>query len=284
MILALLLLLLLLVAVGAGALGSLVGLGGGIVIVPVLVIYLQVPLPYAVGASAVSVLATSSSSGAAFVKDRLTDLRISNFLQVASVPGALVGAAATVLLASSHLTAALIIVLGLILFATLPQAILHRRDELPTPRTPDETSARMNFSGSYHDARLGREVAYRAGPVRPSLFVMFSAGIISGMFGIGSGVLNVVALERWMGLPMKVATATSNFMIGVTVAAGASVLVVAGYVSPVLAATVALGTTVGAYFGSRLLPRLSNRVVRAIFIPVVAVLAVELILRGLNVL
>ena len=274
--------LLLLFAVGAGFLGSLAGLGGGVIIVPILVL-LGVPFVLAVGASAISVLATSTTAGSAYVHDHLTDLRIGMFLEIATVPGAMVGATVTVLLARSGLQDVLLIVLGVILLATIPGSFLGYRAEVPTGVKPDHTARRLGFGGSYFDRHLNRQVDYMGESTRPAAGVMFGAGLVAGMFGIGSGVLKVLALDRALKLPMKVSTATSNFMIGVTAAAGSGVLIAAGYVNPLLAAPVALGTTVGSLIGSRILPGLSNRVVRFVFLGLMAALAIELILRGVGI-
>ena len=266
----------------AGLVGSLAGLGGGVVIIPLLVVLYQVPIVDAVGASAVSVLATSATTGAAYVEDRLTDVRIGMFLEIATVPGALIGVAATLALARLGLAPVLLILLGLVLLGTLPSSYRRAEAREPSPPPPDARSRRLGLKGSYYDPRLRREVAYEAGRTTPALATMFSAGIVSGMFGIGSGALKVLSLERFLGLPMKVATATSNFMIGVTVAASAGVLLLVGDVNPVLIAPVALGTVAGSYAGSRILPGLSHVSLRLVFLGVVGVLAVELILRGVG--
>ncbi len=276
-------LLLLLFAIGAGFLGSLAGLGGGVIIVPILVILFHVPFVLAVGASAISVLATSNTAGSAYVHDHLTDLRIGMFLEIATVPGALIGATLTIYLTKAGLVPLLLIALGVVLLATIPGSFMKHHTEVPEGVVPDHLSRRLGFGGSYQDKHLRRQVDYMGESTKPALGVMFSAGIVSGMFGIGSGVLKVLALDRAMKLPMKVSTATSNFMIGVTAAAGAGVLLAAGYMNPVLAAPVALGTTLGAFVGSRILPGLSNSVVRYVFLVLMAVLAVELILRGLGI-
>jgi uncharacterized membrane protein YfcA len=273
--------LLLLVGVVAGLLGSLSGLGGGVVIVPILVVGFQVPLIDAIGASAVSVLATSTTTGAAYVRDRLADVRIGMFLEIATVPGALIGVTSTLLLAKVGLASSLLVALGVVLLITVPSGLRRRAGGAPPP-APDERSRRLDLRGSYHDEQSQRDVPYQAGRTTPALLTMFAAGMISGMFGIGSGVLKVLALERFLGLPTKVATATSNFMIGVTVAASVGVLLLAGDVNPVLAAPVALGTVAGSLGGSRALPRMSDRRLTVIFAAVVAVLGVELVLRGLG--
>ena len=275
---------LLAIAVAAGFLGSLAGLGGGVILTPVLVLFFGIPFGDAVGASAVSVLATSTTSGAAYVHDRLTDLRIGNFLQIATVPGALIGATATVLLAPTNLVPVLLIVLGLVLLSTVPGSIAMRHEEHPPEGPGDSISRRLKFEGNYYDRLHQRVVHYRGQNSKSALVVMFAAGIVSGLFGIGSGVLKVLALDRALRLPMKVSTATSNFMIGVTATAGVGVLFAGNLVLPLLAAPVAIGTTTGAYLGSRLLPGLTNRLIRWLFVVILLVLAVETLVRGVAML
>ncbi len=271
---------LLLTAIGAGFLGSLVGLGGGVVLAPVMVLFFGIPFGFAVGASAISVLATSTTSGATYVQDRLTDLRIGNFLQIATVPGALLGATATVLLVHSDLVPVLLILLGIVLFVSVPGSLAMRHEEDPPLGPGDAVSQHLKLEGAYLDRRQNRVVRYRGQNSVSALGVMFGAGIVSGLFGIGSGVLKVLALDRSLRLPMKVSTATSNFMIGVTATAGIGVLLVGGLVLPVLAAPVAIGTTLGSFGGSRVLPDLTNRLVRWLFVVVLVVLAIETIVRG----
>jgi uncharacterized protein len=277
-------LLLVVTGVVAGLVGSLTGLGGAVVALPVLVVAFAVPFPEAAGVGLLTVLATSSTTGVAYVRHHLTDLRIGMFLEIATVPGALIGASATVFLVHAQLADALLVALGVILFLLIPGTIARGR--LPTPTTaaePDRLSRSLGLAGSYYDERRQEWLAYAAAETRPALGVALASGIVSGMFGIGGGVFKVLSLERYLRLPMKVATATSNFMIGVTGAAGASVLMVAGFVNPVIGAPVALGTAVGALGGSRLLPQLRNRTVRWLFVPVLAVLGLEVILRGLGI-
>ncbi|MHB8352194.1 MAG: sulfite exporter TauE/SafE family protein [Thermoplasmata archaeon] len=276
------LLLLLLFAVGAGFLGSLAGLGGGVIIVPILVVLFHVPFVLAVGASAVSVLATSTTAGSAYVHDHLTDLRIGMFLEIATVPGALIGATITIYLTKAGLDPYLLIALGAVLLLSIPGSLFGHSDEIQQGVVPDARSRRLRLGGAYQDRRLKREVPYMAARTNPALGVMFGAGLVAGMFGIGSGVLKVLALDGALKLPMKVSSATSNFMIGVTAAAGAGVLLAAGYMNPVIAAPVALGTMAGAFVGSRILPGLSNHLVRLVFLVLMGILAVELILRGLG--
>lgn len=273
-------LLLVVAGVVAGLVGSLTGLGGAVVMIPVLVIGFGTPFPIAAGAGLVTVLATSATTGSAYLRERLSDLRIGMFLEIATVPGALIGATCTVFLTHADLDRALLIALGAILLAIIPITLRHHRSPGP-PATPDARSVRLGLEGTYVNV-AGQSVPYRAARTDPALAVMFGAGLVSGMFGIGGGVFKVTALEHFLGLPMKVSTATSNFMIGVTAAAGAGVLLAAGYIDPFVAAPAALGTTMGAALGAKILPRLRNQTVRYLFLPVIAVLAIETILRAVG--
>ena len=280
MLVLVLVLALLVVACGAGFLGSLAGLGGGVILTPVLVLFFGIPFGDAVGASAVSVLATSTTAGAAYVHDHLTDLRIGNFLQIATVPGALIGATATVALSHTDLVPVLLIALGVVLLSTVPGTISLRHHAAGETPERDAISRRLRLEGTYVDQLNMRVVRYEGKRTNQALGVMFGAGIVAGLFGIGSGVLKVLALDRALRLPMKVSTATSNFMIGVTATAGVGVLFAGGLILPYLAAPVAIGTTTGSFLGSRLLPRLSNRLIRWVFVVILVVRAVETIVRG----
>ena len=280
MLVLVLVLALLAIATGAGFLGSLAGLGGGVILTPVLVLFFGIPFGEAVGASAVSVLATSTTAGAAYVHDHITDLRIGNFLQIATVPGALNGAAATVVLARTDLVPVLLIALGAVLLSTVPGTISLRHTDVGGRIPRDALSRRLHLEGAYVDQLNLKVVRYEGKRTRPALGVMFGAGIVAGLFGIGSGVLKVLALDRALRLPMKVSTATSNFMIGVTATAGVGVLFAGGLILPFLAGPVAIGTTTGSFLGSRLLPRMSNRLIRWVFVVILVALSIEIILRG----
>jgi uncharacterized protein len=282
MLVVVLVLALLLVATGAGFLGSLAGLGGGVIITPVLVLFFGIPFGDAVGASLVSVLATSTTAGAAYVHDHLTDLRIGNFLQIATVPGAIIGATATVFLARTNLVPVLLILLGLVLIATIPGSLAIRHEEFPPEQPGDAISQKLHLEGAYYDRVGERVVRYRGQDTKRALQVMFGAGVVAGLFGIGSGVLKVMALDRALRLPMRISTATSNFMIGVTATAGVGVLFAGGLILPMLAAPVAIGTTGGAYVGSRLLPHLTNRLLRWLFFVILVGLSAEIIVRGVT--
>jgi uncharacterized membrane protein YfcA len=263
----------------AGAAGAILGLGGGILLIPVLTLFYGVDLHYAMGASIVSVIATSSGAAAAYLRTSLSNIRIGLFLTLATVSGALVGAALGGILPVRGLELLLGLALGYSAYMTLRQ--LHV--EIPPARDADRLALRFDLEGAYYDVPLGREVGYRATRVRGGFTAMFGAGVLSGLLGIGSGAFKVLAMDHCMRLPMKVSTATSNFMIGVTSAATAGVYFARGDIHPLLAAPVAIGVLVGASLGTRLLARLRNVTVRKVFLPVLAYLAISMIMRGLGI-
>jgi uncharacterized protein len=266
-------------SLGAGLLGALVGLGGGVLIVPLLTIGFDLDIRLAVGASIVSVIATSSGAGAALVRDRLTNVRIATLLQVATALGALTGA----LVAPYIGGRALFLLFGtLLLFTVFPLLRKVGRD-VPVGITNDEWAVRPHLPGAYPDRALGGEVAYAVSGVPAGFALMAVAGIASGLLGIGSGALKVLAMDTAMGLPIKVSTATSNFMIGVTAAASAGIYFWRGDVLPFVAAPVALGVLSGSVLGAKLLVRSRSSTVRVVFVVVLAGVAAEMLLRGLGV-
>ncbi|MDQ6682539.1 MAG: sulfite exporter TauE/SafE family protein [Chloroflexota bacterium] len=269
----------LLVSVAAGFLGALGGIGGGMLVVPALTIVFGVPLHLAIGASIVSVIATSSGAAASYVRDRLTNLRIAMFLELATTSGAVAGA----LLAAVVAPSALFVLLGLVLLGSAAQQLLRLGEELPPPAEPSPLAVRLQLVGSYPDARMGREVAYSAQRIPLGLGLMAGAGVVSGLLGIGSGALKVLAMDGAMRLPMKVSSTTSNFMIGVTAAASAGVYLGRGQIDPTIATPVALGVLIGALAGARLLPHLSNRQVRRAFLPILVLIGLETLARGFGV-
>lgn len=265
-------------SVVAGGVGAVLGLGGGILLIPILTLFYGVDLHYAMGASIVSVIATSSGAAAAYLRTSLSNVRIGLFLALATVAGALVGAS----LAGIVPTRALQLLLGLALAYSTVATLRQLRTELPEVGDGDPLAMRFGLEGTYYDAVLDRDVKYRATHVRLGFTAMFGAGLLSGLLGIGSGAFKVLAMDHFMRLPMKVSTATSNFMIGVTSAASAGVYFARGDIHPMLAAPVAIGVLLGAVAATRLLSRLRNTTVRMIFLPVLGWLAVSMILRGLG--
>jgi uncharacterized membrane protein YfcA len=260
---------------GAGLLGAVTGLGGGIVVVPMLTLLFHVDLRYAIGASLVSVIATSSGAAAAYVREGFTNVRIGIFLEVATTIGALVGAA----LASVVPTSALAVLFGLVLLYSAYRSLMGEHDEGDAP-PPDPLGERLRLNGSYPVE--GEMVPYVVHRVPAGFGLMFVAGTLSALLGIGSGVVKVLAMDRAMRLPFKVSTTTSNFMIGVTAAASAGVYLHRGYIEPTIAFPVMLGVLAGALLGARLLAAADAVWLRRIFTAVVCVLAVEMLYKGIT--
>ncbi|HLW60668.1 MAG TPA: sulfite exporter TauE/SafE family protein [bacterium] len=270
--------LILIMSAGAGVAGAVLGLGGGTFIVPALTLVLKLPIRYAIGASIVSVIATSSGAAAAYIRDHLTNLRIGIALEVMTVLGAFTGA-----FAAGHVSPRLLYVIFGILLAYSAIALLGRlKLELPGEVPHDPLAARLRFAGHYYDQALRQRVPYEATGVIPGGVMMYLAGVLSGLLGIGSGLFKVLAMDIAMRLPMKVSTSTSNFMIGVTAAASAGVYFARGDVYPLVVAPVALGVLGGAWVGTRILGHLRNTTIRKLFIPILAVVAVSMIVRGLG--
>jgi uncharacterized membrane protein YfcA len=267
---------LLLISFGAGVLGAIGGVGGGLIIVPVLTLVFGVDVHLAAGASIVAVIATSSGAAIAFVRDHLANVRIAMFLQSAATPAAIVGALLAGLLSSTTL----LLVFGLVLLLSVAMQVLRLDD--PPPGTQPVAGGPLRLTGSYHSVRLGRIVFYRAHRAAMGFLIMAGAGVASGLLGIGSGALKVLAMDGAMRLPMKVSSATSNFMIGVTAASSAGIYLARGDIDPRLASPVALGILAGALLGARLLPRLTNRQIRIVFIPILLIVGIECIARGLG--
>jgi len=268
-------LLVFIVAAGAGFLGALTGLGGGVVITPVLTLLFGVDIRYAIGATLVSVIATSSGAAAAFVKEGFSNIRIGMFLEIATTLGAVAGA----FLAARTPTSALGIVLGVVLLFSAYLSSRPPKDAAGSgPPDPLGVSLRMNDTYPALDG-LRR---YQVSRVKTGFALMFGAGTLSGLLGIGSGALKVIAMDQAMRIPFKVSTATSNFMIGVTAAASAGVYLARGYIDPGLVMPVMLGVLAGSVLGARWLPVAKTRLLRRLFSVVVIVLALELIYHGLK--
>jgi uncharacterized membrane protein YfcA len=260
----------------AGLVGSLVGLGGGVFVVPLLTLAFGLSIHDAIGASIVSVIATSSGAAAAYVRDHITNLRVGMFLEVATTLGAICGALLSVIAP----TGMLFLIFGLVLAVSAVPLVVKLGEELPSDVRPDRWSRALALAGSYPDQHQGREVSYAVTRVPLGFSMMYVAGLISGLLGIGSGTFKVLAMDTAMRLPMKVSTTTSNFMIGVTAAASAGIYFERGYINPMVAAPVALGVLLGATIGAKTLARLSNATLRKIFIPLLALIAIEMLIRG----
>ena len=259
----------------AGVVGALLGLGGGIVVVPALTLGLGIDIRYAIGASIVSVIATSSGAAARYVRQHMLNLRVAMFLELATTSGAISGAFLAGLIDARWL----FIAFGLLLGYSAVAMLLHPHDrsgELP----PDPLADRLRLHGTYFDETTRTQRDYRVGHSKLGLCLMYLAGAVSGLLGIGSGAFKVPAMDLAMGLPIKVSTATSNFMIGVTAASSAGVYFSRGDVDPFVAGPVAAGVVLGAIAGSHLLSTLPASRVRLLFVVVLLVIALEMLYRG----
>jgi len=268
-----------LVSIFAGIFGAIVGLGGGIVVIPVLTILFGVDIHFAIGASIVAIIGTSSGAASTYVKDKVTNLRVGMFLELASASGAIVGAA----IAAYTNSAALGIIFGSILLISLVPMVIKIGEEIPESPELKGLAKRLGLKGSYTE-KDGRVIEYNSTRPAEGLAGTAVAGVLSGLLGIGGGAFKVLSMDIAMKLPMKVSTTTSNFMIGVTAAASAGIYLARGDVDPLIVAPVALGILVGAAVGARVLLRSRNTTIRKVFAVVLAVAAAEMILSALGVL
>jgi hypothetical protein len=259
----------------AGFLGSLTGLGGGIVIIPLLTLVFGVDIRYAIGASLVSVIATSSGAAAAYVKEGFSNIRIGMFLEIATTIGALLGA----FLALQLSTPIIAIIFGVVLIYSAYISSKPRSKDISMNK-PDWFAVRLRMSGTYPTPDGPK--SYSAASVPTGFGLMFIAGTLSGLLGIGSGAVKVLAMDQAMKLPFKVSTATSNFMIGVTAAASAGIYLNKGYIDPGLTMPVMLGVLLGSSLGARHLFGAETKKLRVVFGIVLFVLAVEMIYSGLK--
>jgi uncharacterized membrane protein YfcA len=267
-------LLVLLGGVAAGFLGSLTGLGGGVVIVPLLTALFGIDIHYAIGASLVSVIATSSGAAAAYVREGYSNVRVGMFLEIATTIGALTGAFVGSAIPPDYLA----IVFGVVLLVSAYLSSRARSDEEGGP--PDPIAARLRLDASYPTPQ-GRQ-HYHVQRVPLGFVLMYVAGVLSGLLGIGSGAFKVLAMDRAMRLPFKVSTTTSNFMIGVTAAASAGVYLQHNYIRPTVAMPVMLGVLAGSLLGTRVLVVARVKVLRLVFGAVIVALAIQMIYKGLT--
>jgi len=259
----------------AGLLGSLTGLGGGVVLIPLLTLVFKVDIHYAIGTSLISVIATSSGAAAAYVKEGITNIRLGMFLELATTAGAIGGA----FLATYLSTSVIAILFGLILILSALMSFARPVDPV-TAGEPSALSQMLRLNNSYPTPE--GEKHYLVKNVVGGFIMMNIAGMISGLLGIGSGALKVIAMDNIMRIPFKVSTTTSNFMIGVTAAASVGIYLKRGYIDPGLSMPVMLGVLGGAFLGSRMLAKAKTRSLKMLFALVILVLAAEMIYNGIN--
>jgi len=269
------------ISIGASALGGMLGMASGIFIVPILTMFGHLNIHVAIGASIVSVIACSCGGAAPFLRARLTNIRLAVVLEVATTLGALCG----VLLAGIIPVSALFLLFAAILLLSARQMLARRGDPFDTsaPVRSGSWAAKLRLDSSYPDRALGRDVAYRVQRVPMGMALMYGAGLVSALLGIGSGVLKIPAMDTALRLPIKVSSATSNFMIGVTAAASAGAYFVHGDIVSAIAGPVALGSVVGAVLGARILMRVSNEKLRGLFVAILVLLAVQMLLQAFGI-
>lgn len=257
----------------AGFLGSLSGLGGGMIIVPLLVLGLHVDIHYAIGASLIAVIATSTGASVAYVKEGYTNIRTGLFLETATTTGAICG----VLVGSQLPVSAIFMLFGFVLLYC-SVTMFYSNHQLQMDRPPDRLATFLQLNNKYPSK--GGMISYHVQHVPLGYLIMFMAGALSGILGIGSGALKVLGMDRVMKLPFKVSTTTSNFMIGVTAAASAGLYLNLGYVDPGTTMPIVLGVSSGAFFGARLLPYTKTTLLRYLFACLVISIALQMLYKG----
>ena len=273
------------IAVLAGFLGSLVGLGGGIIITPALTILFGIDIKYAIGASIIAVIATSSGSAIAFVKDHVSNMRVGMLLEVFTTAGGVVGALMAGIFSSKLLYIFFSLILLNSFYGMLKKTGLITKVKKEEEKVENDKYAdRYKLNSTYYDKATGKTVAYNVTNVPQGSLVMFGAGFASGLLGVGSGAFKVVALDSYMKLPIKVSTATSNFMMGVTATASALIYFFNGTINPAIAAPIAIGTLIGSRTGAKVMQRLDAKYIRYIFLPILLFTIVNMFLKGVGVL
>ncbi len=269
------------VGVFAGILGALLGLGGGIVVTPILVIGFNLPIHYAIGASIVAVIATSSGASIAYLKDDLLNIRTAMFLEIFTTVGALLGA----ILAGFFAPIWLNFFFGILLMyqAFRMWRKLYGKQVSETVAKPNQLAHKLQLNASYFDKALGKQINYHVENVFLGSLIMLWAGLASGLLGIGSGMFKVFAMDSVMKMPLKPSSATSNLMMGVTASASALVYFFNGTIRADIAVPIALGIIVGATIGARMMPHVSTRHLRQLFIPVVGLAGIQLLLKACNI-
>lgn len=273
--------LLLFICIFAGLLGSILGIGGGIILTPVLTLGFGFDIHHAIGASIISVIATSSGSAVAYLRDRMLNIRVAMFLEIATTVGAIIGA---ILVGILSPTLMFILFGSFLLYSAINMVQkLRSGEEVLKKAQPDYLSEKLKLNNTYFDKSLKTQIDYQVEKVPAGFSVMFGAGVASGLLGIGSGAFKVMALDTFMKMPLKPSSATSNLMMGVTAAASATVLFFNGSILPEVAAPVAIGVLIGSTIGAKVMQILPSKWIRIIFIPLLCYIGAQMILEGFGV-
>lgn len=263
-------------AILAGFLGALTGLGGGVVVIPLLTLGFGVDMRYAIGAALVTSIASSSGAAAAYIKEGITNVRIGMFLEIATTVGAVIGAIIAIWLQKEFIA----IIFGCVLIFSAIRTIVKKDEVVDYSAPGDKLGEVFKLNGSY--PTKDGVVKYNVRNVASGFSLMSLAGILSGLLGIGSGALKVLAMDTAMKIPFKVSTTTSNFMVGVTAAASAVVYLQRGYIDPGLALPIVVGVLFGAFIGSKILPKANVRKLRLLFSVVIFILAISMMYNGIT--
>ena len=260
--------------IAAGLMGAMVGLGGGILIVPLLTLIFHVPIHNSIGASIVAVIATSSAAASTYVKDRLTNVRLGMTLETFTTIGAVTGGLIAGAVSKDFLSG----LFGAVMIFVALTMFRGKHEGKVIPKEPGD-----RLGGDYYDPYLHKEVSYQVRGLPIGLGAAFIAGNLSGLLGIGGGVIKVPVMTMGMGVPVKAATATSNFMIGVTAVASAFIYYSRGMIDPLITAPTAIGVFLGARLGARIAPRINTRHLLTIFVVVMVAMAVQMILKAFGI-
>ena len=262
-------------AILAGFLGSLTGLGGGVVVIPLLTLGFGIDMRYAIGTALVTSIASSSGAAAAYIKEGITNVRIGMFLEIATTTGAVIGAIIAMYLDKKYIA----IIFGCVLIFSAIRNMSKKNENINYSALGDKLGDKLKLNGSY--PTKDGIVNYNVHNVAGGYSLMTLAGILSGLLGIGSGALKVLAMDTAMKIPFKVSTTTSNFMVGVTAAASAVVYLQRGYIDPGLAMPIVIGVLIGAFIGSKILPKANVKKLRLLFSIVIFVFAVSMMYNGI---
>lgn len=263
-------------AILAGFLGALTGLGGGVVVIPLLTLGFGVDMRYAIGAALVTSIASSSGAAAAYIKEGITNVRIGMFLEIATTTGAVIGAIVAIYLDKKYIA----VIFGCVLIFSAIRSLAKKDENIDYSAPGDKLGEKLKLNGSY--PTKDGVVNYKVHNVAAGYSLMTLAGVLSGLLGIGSGALKVLAMDTAMKIPFKVSTTTSNFMVGVTAAASAVVYLQRGYIDPGLAMPIVVGVLFGAFLGSKILPKANVKKLRMLFSVVIFILAVSMMYNGLT--
>lgn len=258
-------------AICAGLLGSLTGLGGGVIIIPLLTLGFGVDMRFAVGSALVTSIATSSGAASAYIREGITNTRIGMFLEIATTTGAVVGALVAMYLPTNILA----LIYGIILIFSAMMTVRKKNANIDYSAPGDKMATTLKLNSSY-PTKAG-VVKYNVHGVAGGYSLMTLAGMLSGILGIGSGALKVLAMDTVMKIPFKVSTTTSNFMVGVTAAASAVIYLQRGYIDPGLAMPIVPGVLLGAFFGSKILMKANVGLLRIIFSVLITFIALQMI-------